>query len=105
MKKVKYDEASVIKSLRKKSSIRISNNKVIEVEKDATDVGCGSWGKIDYLRKVHGYICIFPDKITKVKNVELDYSSNKGSNKTSKREKKFNMATMTKNAMKKAKSV
>ena len=101
MKKQKYDEASVVRSLRKKSSIRISNNKVIEVEKDATDVGCGSWGKIDYLRKVHGYVCMFTKKITKVKNVETDY----GSNKTSKREKKFNMATMTKNAMKKAKSI
>jgi hypothetical protein len=100
MKKVKYDEASVVRSLKKKSSIRISNNKVIEVEKDATDVGCGSWGKIDYLRKVHGYVCMFTKKITKVKNVETEYNS-----KTSKREKKFNMAIMTKNAMKKAKSI
>lgn len=98
MKKRNYDEASVVRSLKKKSSIRISNNKVIEIAKDATDVGCGSWGKIDYLCKVHNYVYMFVRAINKPKN-EDNYSS-----KTTKREKKLNMAAMTKTAMRNAKS-
>lgn len=106
-KKKSYDEASVIRSLSKKSSIRVNTNtKVIEVVRDSTDVGNGSWGKIDYLTKVHGYVYVF------VKNMPRKYvNTNESSNneetintKMAKREAKLNMAAMTKSAMKRVKS-
>lgn len=101
MKKQKYDEASVVRSLKKKSSITITHNKVIEITKDATDVGCGSWGKIDYLCKVHDYFYRFVKRAIKVKSNDNEY----GSNKSNKREQKLNMANMARNAMKRAKTV
>lgn len=105
-KKRAYDETSVIRSLSKKNSIRVNAiEKVVEVMKGATDVGNGSWGKIDYLHKVHGYYCVFVTSLGKkrVNNMDDD-SVNVGNNKTAKREAKFNMATMSKNAMRKAKT-
>lgn len=98
-----YDEVSVIKSLSRKASIRINSvNKSIEVVKDATDVGNGSWGKIDYLCKVHGYFYIFVRSVDARKQFNnLDDNTKKS--KAAKRENKLNMAAMTKNAMKKVK--
>jgi hypothetical protein len=105
-KKRAYDETSVIRSLSKKNSIRVNTvEKVVEVMKGASDVGNGSWGKIDYLHKVHGYVYVFVTSLgkKKVNNID-DNSVNIGNNKTAKREAKFNMATMSKNAMRKAKT-
>ena len=105
-KKRAYDETSVVRSLSKKNSIRINiADRKIEIIKNATDVGNGSWGKIDYLHKVHGYVYVFVDSLgkKKVNNIDDD-SVNIGNNKTAKREAKFNMATMSKNAMRKAKT-
>ena len=51
-RKKHYDEASVVRSIERKASVSVTNNggiKVIEVLKGATDCGCGTWGKIDYL--------------------------------------------------------
>ena len=59
-KKVSYDEVSVAKSLSRKSSIKVyPHRKTVIIKKGATDVGNGSWGKIDYLCKVHGYVYVF----------------------------------------------
>ena len=106
-KKIAYDETSVIRSLSKKSSIQINPvNMTIEVLKNSTDVGNGSWGKIDYLRKVHGYVVIFMNELSKKvtpKKTSDDEESGINS-KTAKREAKFNMASMAKAAMKKVKS-
>lgn len=105
-KKRAYDETSVIRSLSKKNSIRVNTvEKVVEVMKGASDVGNGSWGKIDYLHKVHGYVYVFVDSLGKkrVNNTDDD-SVDVGNSKTAKREAKFNMATMSKNAMRKAKT-
>lgn len=102
-----YDEASVIRSLSKKNSIQINPvNMTIEVVKDSTDVGNGSWGKIDYLQKVHGYVVIFTAKLrNKVTPTKTFDDEDSGINsKTAKREAKFNMAAMAKNAMRKAKT-
>lgn len=56
----KYDEVSVVKALERKSDISIDKvNKTIEIIKDSNEVGNGSWGKIDYLVKVHGYVYLF----------------------------------------------
>lgn len=49
-----HDEASCLRSLRQKRSISIAN-RIIYVEKDNTEVGNGSWGKIDYLCNYCGY--------------------------------------------------
>lgn len=106
MAKNHYDEASVIRSLSRKSSIKINSiEKTIEVVKNNTEVGIGSWGKIDYLTKVHGYIVLFVKALKNkpAKNLDND-NYNERSNKTAKREAKFNMAAMAKSAMKKAKT-
>lgn len=107
MAKTHYDEASVIRSLSRKNSVHINSvNKTIEVVKDNNDVGNGSWGKIDYLTKIHNYVVLFVSKLGKSKSSkkfnEEDYQSK--SNKTAKREAKINMATMAKSAMKRAKT-
>lgn len=105
-----YDEVSVVRALSRKSSIRITTNDAynhIQILKDATDVGNGSWGKIDYLTHVHGYI---PVRVTAFSGGRNRINANSEDNhsvvdtKTAKREKKFNMATMAKNAMKRVKS-
>ena len=105
-KKNAYDETSVVRSLSKKSSINVNTvNKTVEIVKNSTDIGNGSWGKIDYLHKVHGYIPVFVSSINKKKiNNTDDDTVNVGNNKTAKREAKFNMAAMSKNAMRKAKN-
>lgn len=110
MKRKPYDEVSVVRALSRKSSIRITTNGVcnyIQILKDSTDVGNGSWGKIDYLTHVHGYI---PIKVTSFRGGKNCINANSEDNnsvvdtKTAKRERKFNMATMAKNAMKRVKS-
>lgn len=106
-KKIAYDETSVIRSLSKKSSIQVNPvNMTIEVIKNSTNIGNGSWGKIDYLQKIHGYVVVFTTKLSKKvtpKRTSDDEESSINS-KTAKREAKFNMAAMAKNAMRKAKS-
>lgn len=110
MKRKSYDEVSVVRALSHKSSIRITTNgafNYIQILKDATDVGNGSWGKIDYLTHVHDYI---PIKVTSFGGGKNRINANSEDNnsvidtKTVKRERKFNMATMAKNAMKRVKS-
>lgn len=106
-KKKSYDEASVIRSLSKKSSININRyNRTIEIVKYNTDVGNGSWGKIDYLCKVHGYICGFVTAIKRKTSVSINNADfgNDDSSKSAKRERKLNMAIMAKSAMKRVKT-
>lgn len=107
MSRKHHDEASCVRSLSKKNSIRINGN-CIEVLRDATDIGNGSWGKIDFLTKHCDYICIFVDKLNSKAFRMLNTKEN-GDNtpitaKTAKRERKLNMATMAKNAMKRVKN-
>ena len=106
-KKIAYDETSVVRALSKKSSIQVNPiNMTIEVLRNSTDVGNGSWGKIDYLCKVHGYVVLFTTKLSK-KSTPKKVADEEGdgiNSKTAKREAKFNMATMAKNAMKRVKN-
>lgn len=110
MSKKRYDEVSVVRILSRKNSIRITTNgkcNYIQILKDATDVGNGSWGKIDYLTHVHGYIPIRVDTFSGRQNqINANSEDNRSvvDTKTAKRERKFNMATMAKNAMKRVKS-
>lgn len=101
----KYDEAKVIRALNKKGTVNIDTiNKVVEVVKNATNLGNGSWGKIDYLCKVHGYIYVFTTAIANRKSINASNEDiTYGNNKSAKREAKLNMASMTKNAMRNAK--
>lgn len=103
-----YDEASVVKSISKKKSISVSTvNKIINVDRNATDVGNGTWGKIDYLCKVHGYTYAFMSEVVskarnkKVNNNDEEVAVN---SKAAKREAKLNMATMAKSAMRRVKT-
>ena len=104
-KKKSYDEVSVVRSLSKIGSIYINTvEKRIDVVRDNTDVGNGSWGKIDYLVKVHGYVYQFVKAINKKRTVKRNEDvKDEVNTKTTKREAKFNMAAMSKAAMKKNK--
>lgn len=110
MAKRHYDEASCVRSLSRKSSIRftqLGTDKCIQVLKNHTDVGNGSWGKIDYLHKVHNYRCVLVSEffgVKKVSSVVSEDNNNELDSKTIKRERKFNMASMTKSAMKKVRT-
>lgn len=53
-----YDEVSVIRVLNRNSAIKV-NGKVIEIAKNATTVGNGTLGKIDYLCNYCGYTRLF----------------------------------------------
>ena len=53
-----YDEATCVKELNKKASCEIVGS-VINVLIGATDLGNGSWGKVDFLRRYCGYKQIF----------------------------------------------
>lgn len=104
MAKKPYDETSVIKSLlKKRNSIKIDSvNKTVKVNSDHNEVGNKSWGKIDYLRKIHGYIVGFYSNQKVVIEEENDSSSI--TNKSKKRKNKFDMVNMTKTAMRNAKT-
>lgn len=101
-KKVSYDEVSVAKSLSRKSSIKVCPHvKTITIKRGATDVGNGSWGKIDYLCKVHGYVYVFSNSVGKsAKDVQEDSDDSSVINKkAAKRQAKLNMAAATKAVM------
>lgn len=102
-----YDEASCVRSLSKKNSININGNR-IEILIGATDVGNGSWGKIDFLTKYCGYISLsvikLQSKASRMLNTKEDGDNTPITSKTAKRERKLNMATMAKTAMKRVKT-
>ena len=54
MSKRSYDEVSVLRILSKNKSIEISG-KGIYVNTSNNNIGNGTWGKIDYLCKIHNY--------------------------------------------------
>lgn len=105
-----YDEASCVRSLSKKNSIHFAQNgttKYVQILKGSTEVGNGSWGKIDYLCKAHGYYPMFVTQFSantkKIYNT-ADDNSEQNNTKAAKRERKLNMATMAKSAMKRVKT-
>lgn len=102
MAKRKYDEVSVCRSLSKKHDISIdTQRKVIEVVKNNTTVGNGSWGKIDYLCNYCGYRAIMVNGISARKRNDVQQRAE--DNVAAKFNIKINMAETTKNAMKKVK--
>lgn len=102
MKKKNYDEAKVVRIISKKRDIRVDGiRKTIEVVKGSTEVGNGSWGKIDYLCHVHGYIVLFVKAINRASIVPKD-DEQEIITRHSKRDR-FSMAAMSKAAMKRVK--
>ena len=93
MRKEKYDEATVIRSLSKNPNINITRNfvgkGVIEIKRGATTVGNGSWGKIDFLCNYCGYIYLF------VKGTVVDKTSTEHKKKSAKREVKSGKSAMS----------
>lgn len=104
-----YSEDYCVRSLSKKNSVHISrsnNTKFIEILKDSTDIGLKSLGKIDYLCTVHGYHAIFVKGFANkaVKSIAaINDNTDEVNIKANKRQRKLNMASMTKNSMRKAK--
>ena len=99
----KYNEVDAIKALNKKNGISINKvGKAITIDKTNNNLGNSSWGKIDYLTKIHGYVVIFTTELGKKKKSADDDTDNTN-RKTAKREAKLNMVAMTKAAMKKVK--
>ena len=106
-KKRNYDEASVINSISKKNSVQVNTvDHIIEIIKNSTDVGNGTWGKIDYLCKVHGYVISFTTKLSKKPTPKktTDEDVDNINSKTAKREAKLNMAAMVKSTMRRVKT-
>ena len=66
--KNQLNETEVVKSLNKKNDIRITpkSKKLIILSSDSrakrNDLGGGSWGKIDFLKRKHGYKTLMVDK-------------------------------------------
>lgn len=102
MAKKPYDEASVLRILSKKRGVSV-NGKTINIDSNSSDLGNSSWGKIDYLRKVHSYRVTHdkPSKKLKVVGIPKIKLSKEDDNKgTNKRVKpKLNMAKLSKQAM------
>lgn len=85
----KYDEASVVRTLAKNPDIEIDGiRKLIEVVIDSTNVGNGSWGKIDYLSKVHGYIVMRVDPTARMKARREAIEARKAAKKAERSEKR-----------------
>lgn len=107
MTKQIYTENSVIRTLSKIRDIDIdTRNKSIYIIKGTTQLGNSSYGKIDYLIKVHGYKSFYVDTLSKSR-ATVDTKIDNDSSvivKANKRDK-INMVSMVKNTMKKIKKM
>ena len=60
MARKQHNVDEVLRSLSKKNGCSISNERrQIEIRKGQTDLGNGSWGKIDFLEKRYGFNVIY----------------------------------------------
>lgn len=63
--KKEYTEQNVAYELNKLPEVSVNTvYKSIHVLHNPTRVGVKAWGKIDYLKKVHGYTQLFTDNLT-----------------------------------------
>lgn len=82
-----YDEATCVRKLNKKASCEVVGS-VINVLIGATDLGNGSWGKVDFLRRYCGYRQIFVKELPKlIKKTRIIRDSNDEDNAPKKRNK------------------
>jgi hypothetical protein len=54
MARKKHTLEEVLKFFSRRKGVKIKD-KVIQIDKRNNDLGNGCWGRIDYLRNVHGY--------------------------------------------------
>lgn len=71
----KYDEARVIRSLAKKQVKVNTVDKTVNVPYGTTNIGNGSWGKIDFLCNHLGYVLIRTGKLVDDPNASLAFAS------------------------------
>ena len=106
MTKSRYDEGKVLRQLDRKS-VRIDYAlKVIEVAKEANDIGIHSWGKLDYLQNYCSWRVITVDMTEIMKAKIAEREARKAERKREKEErknKKMFMVNMVKDAIKKPK--
>lgn len=106
MSKSRYDEGKVLRQLDRKS-VRIDYAlKVIEVAKEANDIGIHSWGKLDYLQNYCGWkiITVNMTEIMKAKVAERETrKAERKREKEERKNKKMFMVNMVKDAIKKPK--
>lgn len=106
MAKSRYDEGKVLRQLDRKS-VRIDYAlKVIEVAKEANDIGIHSWGKLDFLQNYCGWKVITVDMTEIMKAKIAEREARKAERKREKEErknKKMFMVNMVKDAIKKPK--
>lgn len=106
MAKSRYDEGKVLQQLDRKS-VRIDYAlKVIEVAKEANDIGIHSWGKLDFLQNYCGWKVITVDMTEIMKAKIAEREARKAERKREKEErknKKMFMVNMVKDAIKKPK--
>lgn len=96
-----YNELDVARILNKNKDISVdTHNKTINYPLGSTNIGNSSYGKIDYLIKVHGYVVSHTNK-TKI-NTKKYNDDETEIVKHTKREK-LNMVNMVKNTMKRNK--
>ena len=104
MAKAKHDETSAIRSLSKINGVSVNRvDRSITVAHDGHGAGNGSWGRIDYLCKVCGYVLLRGNPGRS--NVFIPNDEDKDTKRIARKSssKKLNMATMTKGAMNKNK--
>lgn len=100
----KYDEASVVRALSKNPDVKVTtgvrNSKFVEVVKNSTYVGNGTWGKIDYLTRHCGYILHFVDINAQIAAKQAEKEAKKQAAKEAKAAKKNVADDMAKNVKK-----
>ena len=106
MSKSRYDEGKVLRQLDRKS-VRIDYAlKVIEVAKEANDIGINSWGKLDYLQNYCGWkvISVNMTEIQKAKVAEREArKAERKKEKEERKAKKMSIVNMVRDAIKKPK--
>lgn len=98
-----YNEYDIIRILSKNFNINIDSvKKVIKTLKDANNIGNGTYGKISYLVKVHGYTHEIVNKLSNKRKLIDNDDNNNVDYKPTKRNK-INMVSMVKTTIKKNK--
>lgn len=99
MAKRSYDEMKVVRALNCKASINVKGQ-LIEVARDAVDVGIGSWGKIDFLVHYKGYVVMRPAKLSAKRFVMFDNDEDNTTKVRHSKRDKVNIAGMVSSTMK-----
>lgn len=105
MAKKPYTERDVINSIRRNQDISIDTvNKTINILINSTNIGNSTYGKIDYLVKVHDYIVV---RVNHIKTFRYNRPKNDNNDnvnyKMNNHRDKLNIPKIVKNTMRKVK--